>query len=178
MIVHLNKRQHDELYPKVVEKQGGLEFCNGCGLSLRQLQLWDREPLLVIDRIDNTGDYRLENCQLLCKSCNKKKNPIKPRIFERAITPEMIKNMKGEPMFRRWLCGEILKRRHIPYEEAVGSGAEFCELSTETIKRYLKKMLSQTGSYELGWASGGSVDIYEKGDAPDQDDPYGHLHDF
>ena len=168
ILQHLNKRQRDELYPQILAKQDG-EFCNICGLSLRQLELWGRTKQLVIDRIDNNSDYRIENCQLICKSCNRKKNPHRLVVYQRELTPEMIKNIKGEPTFRRWLVGQICTHRHISYEDTVSSGAEFCGLSTETIKRYMRKLLSKEGMYELGWAQNQEIHIYEKGDAPEDD---------
>ncbi len=167
----LSKNQRDSWYPQVASKQFG-EFCLGCGISKENTN----EGKLLIDHINNNDkDNRLDNFQLLCRSCNRIKNPSKPKTFEREMTPEMIKNSRGEPMFRNWFAGKVLEHRHYSYEHAISSGAEFCGLSTETTKRYLRKMLSPDGHYELGWATGGEVHIYEKGDAPEQDDPFGHT---
>ena len=54
----------------------------------------------------------------------------------------------------------------IEYDEAVNAGAEFVEISTETTKNYLKKMISSVGDYEIGWGQNGGTFIYEKGTAP------------
>ena len=162
--------QRRKFYPECVEKQGG-EYCKKCGLTPDELRKWGRsEPVLLLDHKDNNNkNNEPENHQLLCRSCNRIKNPHKPTILERSMTPEMSINKKSEPYFRNWLLGKIMEKGHVGYNDAVDSGAEECEVSIVTIKRYLRKCLSSAGMYELGWFQSGTVHIYAKGGAPTYD---------
>jgi|TARA_B110001454_G_scaffold48987_1_gene48184 hypothetical protein len=174
---HLNKQQHDNVYPIVEDKQGG-SFCNICGAEPKSLEANGRDPKLIIDRIDNEKGYynqdkytgkltvRLDNLQLACRSCNNTKDRNKPKVEDRKMTPEMVVNRRAEPFFRKWVHGRIEEDGKLEYDEAVNAGAEFIEISTETTKNYLKKMISSAGDYEIGWGQGGGTFIYEKGTAP------------
>lgn len=163
----ISSYQRSKFYPQIAERQRG-EYCNMCGLTSHTLKMWGRsDPVLLIDHIDNNNKNNvITNLQFLCRSCNRLKDPHKPRILERPMTPEMAVNKKSEPYFRNWLFGKIMESGHFPYQEAVNSGAEVCDISVETVKRYLRKCLSDEGLYELGWHQAGTVHIYEKGNAP------------
>lgn len=147
----MNKRQRDEMYFKVVDRQKG-EFCNHCEKTKYDLFKEGYKPELVIDCIPNDGDHSdVNKLQLLCHSCNTKKNhPDNVEPFERSATPEMIRGGKFEKDFRRWVSGlfETNKNTGFTYTYLVNSGAEKVDCSTETIKRYLKKMASDEGMYE------------------------------
>ncbi len=174
---HLNQRERQNLYPIIEDKQGG-SFCNICGALPSSLEANNRDYKLVIDRIDHEKGYflqnhdtgeltpRLDNLQLACKSCNNTKDRNRPKVEDRKMTPEMIVNRRAEPFFRKWVRGKIEEDGKIEYDEAVNAGAEFVEISTETTKNYLKKMISSVGDYEIGWGQNGGTFIYEKGTAP------------
>lgn len=161
----------------VAQQQGG-SFCNECGATRRSLEACKRDSRLVIDRIDNTMGYyvqdkktgeikpRMNNLQLACKSCNNKKDRDNPKVEDRKMTPEMVVNRRAEPFFRKWIRGQIESNGKIEYDDAVNSGAEFIGISTETAKNYLKKLLSNVGDYEIGWGMNGGTYIYERGMAP------------
>ena len=165
------------LYPIVANQQGGA-FCNCCGASRQSLEGAGRDNKLVIDRIDNEKGYwiqnsktgeirpRLDNLELACKGCNNTKDVDAPKVEDRAMTPEMVVNRRSEPFFRKWIRGEVETHGKIEYDDAVNSGAEFIQVSTEATKNYLKKMLSKLGEYELGWGMGGGTFIYLNGKAP------------
>lgn len=146
-----NKRQRDESYWKVVEKQKG-EFCNHCEKTRAKLFEEGKVPILYVDCIPNDGDHKdINKLQLLCPSCNTKKNhPSNIEPFERSATPEMIRGTRYEKDFRRWVAGyyQTAKQIGLTYTFLVNSGAEKVNCSTETIKRYLNKMASDEGMYE------------------------------
>ena len=174
---HLNQRERGILYPIIENEQGG-SFCNICGATPNSLEANNRDSKLVIDRIDNEMGYyiqnrdtgkmipRLANLQLACKSCNNTKDRNNPKVEDRKMTPEMVVNRRAEPFFRKWVRGRIEEDGKLEFDDAVNSGAEFIEISTETTKNYLKKMLSSVGDYEIGWGQNGGTFIYEKGQAP------------
>ena len=140
----MNKRQRDFWYPQIAKKQGG-EYCVGCGKSIKDTT----EKLLLIDHIDNNNSNNiLTNMQLLCRSCNRIKNPEKNEHFIRPMTPEMIKNKKGEPKFRNWLFTKVSRDRFITWDEAVNAGAEYTRMSREAIRGYLLKVTSSEGIYD------------------------------
>lgn len=141
---NMNSTQRKYWYPKIVIKQGG-EYCFGCGIDIEKMD----EKLLMIDHIDNNNKNNIiENLQLLCRACNRIKNPHRSQTFERAMTPEMLVNRKGEPRFRKWLFDFVLREHFIKWDEAINSGAEICQMSREAIKSYLFKCTSNAGIYD------------------------------
>lgn len=174
---HLNKKEREYLYPQICQHQGSA-FCNICGATRQSLEACKRDSKLVIDRIDNTKGYWIQdsstgavtpnwnNLQLACKGCNNTHNAKQPTVEDRKMTPEMMVNRRAEPFFRKYIHGIIEEKGKIEYDDAVNSGAEFVGISTETTKNYLKKMLSSAGDYEIGWGKDGGTFIYEKGMSP------------
>lgn len=146
-----NKDARDREYPLIVQRQHG-EYCMMCKIEPWMLVEQGRSPTLCIDHINNNdSDNRLDNYQLLCKSCNTKKNhPTLEEPFARSATPEMIRGKKYESDFRRWVAGHYMENENIGlhYDYLINTGAEIVECSTETIKRYLNKMTSSAGIYE------------------------------
>lgn len=149
-MTNLNKRQRDQIYPYIVAKQGG-EYCLGCGRDGASLMRDGHKPEFCIDNKDNSGDHsKLDNLQLLCHSCNTKKNhPVNDLPFTRTATPEMIKNRMNEPNFRRWVMGHFMinPNTSLDHEYVLTSGAEKCNCSIEACKNYLRKMTSAEGMY-------------------------------
>ena len=150
-MTNLSKKQRLKLYPFVVARQGG-EFCVLCGRDKFRLKEDGHKPEYCIDCIDNSGEHReINNLQLLCHSCNTKKNhPSTTEPFERTPTPEMSLGRKFEKDYRRWVIGQFLPNENIglQYDYLINAGAEKIGCSPETIKRYLKKMTSKEGIYE------------------------------
>ncbi len=155
-----NKETRDREYPLIVEKQRG-EYCVLCKIEPWILAEQGKSPILFIDHINNNNsDNRLMNYQLLCRSCNTKKNhPSLAEPFKRSATPEMITGKKYEADFRRWVAGQFMNDENcgLQYPYLINSGAEFVGCSPETIKRYLSKMSSQEGIYEWFESSQGTV---------------------
>jgi len=69
--------------------------------------------------------------------------------YENNLTPQMKKNQESETAFRHWLYETVRKKRSFPMEEVMHSGAEKCECSQQSIKRYLQKATSMEGWYRV-----------------------------
>jgi hypothetical protein len=137
------------LYPILVARDG--EFCVLCGRV-------GINKSLCIDHIDNNNNNNdLENLQILCRSCNTKKNPRgkhRPKNNSLEIeTPnqseEIRLNKKYEPVFREWVENQFKKYDSLLLKEVIDAGAEVTTASTQTIERYLRKMCSFAGVLEV-----------------------------
>lgn len=159
-MANMNKQNRDKNYPLVIEKQFG-EYCVLCSIEPWMLKEQGKSPILFIDHINNNNsDNRLSNYQLLCRSCNTKKNhPSLGEPFERKATPEMIKGRKDEGDFRRWAAGHYMENENIglSLDYLLNTGAEIIGNSQESCKRYLAKMTSSAGMYEWFDKMGGVV---------------------
>jgi len=153
---------HDRIYKKLVDRDG--EICKICKVMGTQKQL-------VIDhKNNNNSDNRLGNLQLLCRRCNFLKNSGKTPVDsvcvsdcdERPLPPEMKENRRMEPKFRQWLVSKVTMYGRIRYEEALYAGAEYVGASTETIRRYLRKVTSSEGTYVIRPDGFGSPYIHFK----------------
>jgi len=146
----MNSRNRAKIYKMLAERDG--EMCRVC-------QIRGTSKTLVVDHKDNDNSHNLpENFQLLCKSCNAKKNPRGKAVAnvcvgvceeERPLPPEMIVNLRIESKFRGWVFEKVNTFGKIRYEDALNAGAEHVGASTETIKRYLRKMTSSEGMYSI-----------------------------
>ena len=113
---------------------------------------------LCIDHIDNNNrNNDLDNLQLLCRSCNTKKNPrgkAKPENESAEIeTPKQSEEIRlkkiYEPKFREWLTRQAETYQRILLKDAIDSGAEITGASTQTIERYLRPMCSLAGRFTI-----------------------------
>lgn len=158
-MANMNKDTRDKLYPDLVEKYG--EACVMCHIEPWMLIEQGRSPILCIDHINNNNrDNRIENMQILCKSCNTKKNhPSLAEPFKRTATPEMIKGKRDEDNFRRWVAGHFMENENqgLRYDYLIYAGSETVGNSPESCKRYLSKMTSAAGMYEWFESSQGTV---------------------
>jgi len=111
---------------------------------------------LYLDHIDNDQTHNhIDNFQLLCPSCNRIKNPKKiGTSIGRTRTPEMERGDKQEKEYRNYIREQIIENDWILEDDAIDGGAEYLTnfdeeltISTETVKRYLSKMVSNTGQY-------------------------------
>ena len=151
-MTNMNSKTRDELYPMVVAQQGG-EYCVYCNKTRKDLVDEGKSSVLCIDVDDNSGNHsksNLRQMQLLCKSCNTKKNhPGNMEPFHRQATPELILGKRNEKHYRRWVAGLFMTNENatFPYDYVVESGAEKIECSIEAVKNYLRKMTSEEGNY-------------------------------
>jgi hypothetical protein len=157
----MNSRNRKKYFQMIVERDGGA-FCFVGGEHLTF-------ETAIIDHLNNdNSDNRLENLHLLCPSMNSVKNcrgrdkrhqilspmsgNIYTQMFEnerlRTNSVELIINMKAEPNFKHWLFWKIIHDGTIFFEKALNGGAAFARISQETIRRYLKKELSELRFYE------------------------------
>jgi len=131
--------------------------CNICGKAFP-------ESKLIIEHKDNNPlNWEEKNLQLACQSCNVKKNPpyrkkrdvdnLRVRVCveddPKPQSAEMLRNMRSEPTFREWLKKEMSAKLEMEIEDIINSGAEVAEISIDTVKRYLKKLTSRLGPYNL-----------------------------
>lgn len=120
------------------------EFCRCCG------KLPD-EGTLVLNRIDNNNkNTRLENLQLLCRSCVNLRNKTDEHddLCVNTQTKEetcLTINKKKEPLFREMVYCDLIEYREMLYTDIINSEAEFLGVSPATTKRYLDKMTSSSG---------------------------------
>ena len=152
----MNKKTRDALYPLVVAQQGG-EYCVHCNRTILNLTRAGFKAELCIDLDDNSGNHSKKNLrqmQLLCHSCNTKKNhPALAEPYSRTASPEMIKGKIDEGNFRRWVLGHYMENENIglTFDYLTNTGSEIVGNSQESCKRYLAKMTSSAGIYE--WMS-------------------------
>lgn len=156
------------LVKRCIEEHGKL-ICDICKNEKTERQL-------IIEHKDNDFlNWHPENLHLACQSCNIKKDPpyrnpgdidnvrdgvrvfvqdllndeIKPR------TAEMQRNMRSEPAFISWLKREMNKKLRMELEDVINSGAHISEVSVDTTRRYLKKLTSRLGPYNIELDSSG-----------------------
>jgi len=63
------------------------------------------------------------------------------------MPPEMKENRRMEPLFRQWFFKKMTEKNPRRLDEIINEGAEIIGASTETTKRYLRKMTSNEGMY-------------------------------
>lgn len=141
-------------YPYLVRRDG--EHCRICGRK-------PTDVYLEIDhKDDNPKNNHPDNLQLLCRSDNRKKTgrgrgKQKPGLVqdgsvidrEKISTAEFKKNAHCEPRFRHWLYEEMRKHGDMLLHEVINGGAEAAGCSPITVKRYLAKVCSNIGLYEI-----------------------------
>ena len=158
----MNKPQRDKYWPQLVERDGS-DLCMRCGKTGE-----------IIHHVNGDDrDNRLENMVILCWSCNKLKSLQKRYlpVSRRDYTPEHKKNLIKEPLFAKWLQGKLSENNdHYPYDYVIDEGAYFCNLSVETIKRYLSKLSDHPSSpYVTKAGTFGEMEVWVKGKEPQLD---------
>lgn len=161
-MARMNSRNRRKLIPLLVQRFGGMY----CFIGGEELTLEDA----VIDHWNNdNSDNRIENLSFLCKSMNSTKNcrglgnrkqvlspmcgnaylqmPESERLKINSV--EIIKNRQAEPDFKHWLFWKIKHELTISFESVLDGGAAFARCSQETVRRYLKKELSESRMYRM-----------------------------
>ena len=165
-MVRLNKKQRDKLYPLVVYKEIILNlftnnsamnvgpYCRGCGKRVYKDLPSDGDDGRqgVIDCILNDGDYsRIELLQLLCRSCSRIKNSKKSdsmKMLQMSYSEK--KNQVTEKKVRGWLIKQVAENKGL-YDlvDAKNAAAEKFDCSPNTTTRYLEKMISSQGPFDI-----------------------------
>ena len=165
----LTTRKMQELKQAIGQRDG--KYCFVCqspgSLETLWLDFWDC----------NTANRDLQNLHLLCRVCLLAKSPWLRRKGEHDVPSnnnmyvcvsenertdelpqtkslELLKNMEGEPAFKRWLFPEMVRRRTILLKEALDSGAAIARLSQETVKRYASKETCPVRPYMITYIHG------------------------
>ena len=140
----MSKYQRNYWYPKVAERQHG-EYCNGCGISIESI--WKNRQFsgLIVDKINNDGnhnicDNKVDDFQLLCRTCNNIKNPTGSKPIVREMSESESTNRRAEKPLMEWLYDMISKGEQVTWNFFVAEGSFKFDISPETIdRRYYKK---------------------------------------
>lgn len=156
MYLGMSKQMRDKFYPLLVRRDG--EFCQGC------TRLLDEIGILEIHHRDGDDTHnKLNNMALLCHGCNHR-IPKATQLSQREYTPEHKINIEKEPLYQKWLYGELMIHNwHIPLKDAIDDGAYNVGVSVETTKRYLRKLTSKSGPYAIATGQFGTRYVWLKG---------------
>lgn len=150
----MNSRTRRRLLPVLFARDG--RCCKWCGEELT-------EKTARIDHVNNdNSDNALTNMQILCHSCNVRKDPrglgrFNPKRGQgiehigdgkQRTSAELERNKETEPRYRRWLLMMVQKHKFVNGEDAVFGGAEAAHCSPETAKKYLRKLTSIVGMFD------------------------------
>ncbi|MBI1804830.1 MAG: HNH endonuclease [Ignavibacteriae bacterium] len=129
------------------------------------------ENSLLLDHIDNDPENNdPSNWQVLCRSCNTKKNgrgrskrgerarakvdnSHKMRLIEREgmseetkpSSTEMKKSIEYRTKYRSWIINKVFREERVTEQEAIDGGSEHVECSQQAARRYLQQLSSSEG---------------------------------
>ena len=148
----MNSTQRKRYYAELMVIQGG-EYCRNCLIDIPALKKAGKDPILCIDHIDNnSSNNQIDNLQLLCRSCNTRKDHTEIHSDQLENAPiEYQISMKNEAIFRRYIVNRFIENPNMPirFSEIKASAAEYTGCSMEAARNYLKKMTSREGNYKL-----------------------------
>jgi len=148
-MANMNSRTRKRLY-KIIDARDG-EFCAMCGVI-------GSFKTLFIDHIDNNNNNNdLDNLQLLCRSCNTKKNPRgKAKKENESLDPEtpnqseeLRLKKKYQLLFLPWLERHIKRYERVLVKDIIYSGAKITGASIKVITDYLNVECSTAGRYQI-----------------------------
>jgi len=148
-MANMNSKTRKRLYQILSERDG--EFCAMCGN-------FGSYKSLCIDHIDNNNSNNdPDNLQLLCRSCNTKKNPRgKAKPENKSIEVEILNQSeelrlkkKYSALFLPWLERQIKKYEKVLVKDIIYSGAKISGASIKTITDYLNVECSIAGNYQV-----------------------------
>ena len=166
-MTRLSKSQRDRLYPLVENKEIILNlftnnsamnvgpYCRGCGKPVFKDQYdktGKKQEQGILDCIANDGDHSsVELLQLLCRCCNKIKNPKKSdsmKMLQMSYSEK--KNLITEKKVRGWLIMKVAENQgKYDLDDAKNAAAEKYDCSPNTTTRYLEKMISSQGPFDI-----------------------------
>lgn len=165
---NLNKKERDYFYPLLVKRDG--EFCSYCMKTLSELNL----PKLEVHEIVYERPLKIRNMRLLCHSCNHLEMFSKKIIKEmRDYLPEHKISLEKRPIFLKWLSNYMAEHNwHIELDEAVNSGAYITGMHVQTIKNWIRPLISEEGPF-IRWPNSlGTDSIYVKGREPHTEEDF------
>jgi len=145
----------------------GTAYCVNCGKE----KIF-KPSQLVADHINNNNkDNRIENGQVLCRSCNKKKDPSKISKMlkvkgltlnliyteaQKSILQDklridslpMVKNIYGKPVFEQYVITLLIQKYQLNKRDVVLAGANVAGVSKMCGENWLDLMCSLTGDCE------------------------------
>ena len=156
-MTRLSEKQRNKIYYAVAYKEydtvksGTImnfgEFCRGCARPVTK-DAGMGLPQGVIDCIPNDGDHtKIENLQLLCRSCNMIKNPRRKSIpTNLQMSYSQKKNLKIEPLFRAYVVNMLVEHGgSYEADRLIKGGAERYGFSIKTAGDYMDKLTSDEG---------------------------------
>lgn len=163
----MNSRNRRINYAILMQRDG--QRCANCA------KLGDYGSLMIDHRDNDDNNNELSNLQLLCRSCNTKKNPrgkgkkhsptrasVDDYDKPRPMSPEMAKSILAKGKLRKWVAKEVRKHGYLALEDAIDSGTEVADCSEVAAKKYLKSMTSRMGKYEIILTEEGERRIVKK----------------
>ena len=145
-----NGRDRKRDYENIKKRDGA--YCRGC-------QALETERELIIHHKDNNNSNNsYSNLILLCRKCN---YMVHPRLSEREPLDvcggvrdsldretEITINREKEPKFREYVEFRVGEEKEVPQQDLINGGAEYCDCSQKTTRRYLDKLTSSEGKYQ------------------------------
>ena len=140
-MANMNSRNRHKILNRY--SSGEVFVCSICYTAIYR----SMEPKAIIDHKDNFNENnKTNNLQIICRSCNRKKNPkrYKPKRIQ---TQSEATNQRSEKPWRAWIITQVHNAKTgYSVDEAIHSGAELFGISPETIeRRYLPKITSKAG---------------------------------
>jgi HNH endonuclease len=150
----MNGRTRKRLFSFLAVRDG--EYCSICK------HVGSFKTLVIDHKDNNNANNDTDNLQLLCRSCNGRKNPrgkAKPKngsveIDETPTTRTIILNRQYLPKFREYVEKQVETFRRVPLEDLINSGAEITGASVVTIRRYLPPLCSTAGKFRVTHSNG------------------------
>lgn len=81
----------------------------------------------------------------------------------KGLSYEQAKNLKGRPLFDKWLRDKIGKYSYWPFQDVINAGAVIADVEITATERWLKRDISSEGSYDTDTIEGGVVVVKFKG---------------
>lgn len=141
----MNKRIRDMVYPVLVNRMG--EQCVKCGVNKWMLEQLGKQPMLVIDHIDNNNSNNaINNMQLLCRSCNTSKNWTREKSEPdtRNVPLELRLSLSYKKKAKKYIYGRLDSENYaLNYKDLVNDLSEFMGNSQQANRTYLDAFCSK-----------------------------------
>lgn len=141
-----------------------------CVLCVRTPQDLNVENL-ELHELKYERPLQIRNFAFLCHGCNRLKSLRKKEILDRELSASHKKNLESRPLFERWLRTTLQEsNHHYPLDEVIDSGAYISNCNIETVKRWVRALVSDAGPYSITANKHGVMHLWEKEHLPKTDD--------